>query len=119
LQRVNRYKGLTSGFTKTIAGLSIANDAGMYYTGQQSGARTTYHITGTGVALGVGYFVSAPASLSVTAVFIVGEKYYDSIEASRKFWKENDAALRASGIDPNRNDFSVGAMENFLSGGEF
>ncbi|WP_411032372.1 DUF6443 domain-containing protein [Spongiimicrobium sp. 3-5] len=119
LESLNKYKGLSSSLTKGLAGLSIANDLTRYGLGLQSGARTTYHLTGTGIALGVGYLVSAPASLAATAAFIAGEKYYDSVQASKAFNASNRASIEIGGGNPDANIISVRAMENFISGGEF
>ncbi|MEO0525905.1 MAG: DUF6443 domain-containing protein [Bacteroidota bacterium] len=119
VEKINKYKGLSTAFTRGIAGLSIANDFALWGLGQQTGARTAYHLTGTGIALGVGYVVSAPASLAVTAAFIAGEKYYDSVQASRAFNESNRRSIEMSGGNPDENVISVRAAENFLSGGEF
>ena len=85
MEKLNKYKGITSGLSKGFAGLSMANDAALYLTNQQSGARTTFHIGATGVAVGIGYAVSAPASLAATSVFLTGEKYYDAIQSDRAY----------------------------------
>ena len=49
-----------------------------YDTNQQSGLRTTYHITGTTVGHLVGRFVSLEGGLLAGAVFFIGEKLHDS-----------------------------------------